>query len=108
MDASITTIIACSARASTAACAATWMGRSRLMENDGAGSGGVSVSTPVSTPFWLTATTLHPALPSTSSITVFLIWPTRSGAKLRSVETRSACSVIVTPGIAARVPATRS
>ncbi len=74
--------------------------RSKLILNDGTGCGAVSVSTSVSTPFWLTVTTLQPALPSTSSMIVFLICPRRSGANSGSVETRSDSSETDTPEMA--------
>ncbi|SIN58839.1 Uncharacterised protein [Mycobacteroides abscessus subsp. abscessus] len=82
----------------TAFCAAFCTARSRLIVFDGAGVGFTSLSTAVSTPFWLTLTTRQPASPSSSSSTAFLTWATISGAKASSVGNRSAMGVITTPG----------
>ncbi len=65
---------------------------------DGAGAGATSWSTAVSTPFWLTLTTLQPGSPLRSSATRRLTSLITVGAKRSSVGISSACGVITTPG----------
>ena len=104
----MTTIMACLPVVSTAFWAAFCTERSRLMVTDGAGSPATSCSTSTSTPFWLTVTTRHPAVPSSSSETAVLTWLTRAGANVSSVGTISGWGVITTPGSAPMAPATAS